>query len=319
MEKKLEDTNQKMREEFLRNVKEEDIVEEEVILDDNDTYLGDAYEMYLRDIKSSNGSLLTAEEECELVRRYHEGDVSARDRLVEKNLRLVISVAKRYPKVTLSIDDLVQEGNLGLMRSVESFDPDMGYKFSTYATWWIRQAIQRALFNSGSIRIPVHAREADARVRKFIGNFVNENGREPNETEINKFLKKNKINRELYDRVCMFSSTVSLDTPVGDIDDSESVLGDFIEAKESVEGSVLDGYRREVCIEAINLACKDDKERDIMFSRFGFYGRAETLEEVGRRYGVTRERIRQIEAKIIRKLRASYRFNKKLCDLVNDE
>lgn len=265
------------------------------ILDSSD----DSVQMYLREIGKTN--LLTGEEEVELAKRILKGEQAARKKLVEANLRLVVSIAKNYTGRGLTLLDLIQEGNIGLFRAVEKFDHTRGYKFSTYATWWIRQAITRAIADQArTIRIPVHMVETINKLTQIQRNLVQELGREPAAEEI---AAEMDIPLEKVRQIIKVSQeTVSLDTPVGDEEDSK--LGDFIEDEESLsprEKSNLNLLKEHVH-EVIQFL--SPREQKIIKMRFGLEsGQSHTLEEVGKEFGVTRERIRQIEAKALEKIR----------------
>ena len=274
--------------------------------------LGDIYDdsiqMYLREIGKT--ALLKGPEEVELAKRITKGDVAARKRLIEANLRLVVSIAKKYMGRNLGLLDLIQEGNLGLFRAVEKFDWRKGYKFSTYATWWIRQAITRALADqSRTIRIPVHMVETLNKYAQAERQLVQDLGREPLPEEIasemgievEKVYQLKKISQE----------TVSIDTPVGDSDEEDSYLGDFIEDPDSVTPSETAG--RQILKEYVQGIMKDldPREQKILKMRFGLEdGVTHTLEEVGKEFGVTRERIRQIEAKALERIKDHYNISK---------
>lgn len=259
----------------------------------------DPVRMYLREIGKIN--LLIAEEEVKYAKQIERGSQQARRSLTEANLRLVVSIAKKYIGRGLSFLDLIQEGNQGLMRAVEKFDWRRGYKFSTYATWWIRQAITRAIADQArTIRIPVHMVETINRVFKTSRKLTQGLGREPTIEEISEDseLPIEKI-REIY-RISQ--DTTSLATPVGD--DEDSFLGDFIE--DVTQPSPYESTSKELLRESIEdaLEALDPREAEVLSLRFGLNGGdPKTLEEVGKIFGVTRERIRQIEAKAIRKLR----------------
>lgn len=272
----------------------------------------DLVQMYLREI--GRVALLTTEEEMSLAKRIEKGDLAAKQRLTEANLRLVVSIAKKYVgrSHNLSLLDLIQEGNIGLFRAVEKFDYRKGFKFSTYATWWIRQAVTRALADqSRTIRIPVHMVETINKYTQVTRRLVQDLGREPLPEEIavemglevDKIRHIQKISQE----------TVSLETSVGDSDD-DSVLGDFIEDTETVMPNQI--ASRKMLKEHVVEILKDltPREQKILKIRFGLEdGVTHTLEEVGQEFGVTRERIRQIEAKALEKIR-EHQTAKKLKD-----
>lgn len=268
--------------------------------------LDDPVRMYLKEI--GQVKLLTADEEIELAKRVSEGDKKAKDRLTEANLRLVVSIAKKYSGRGLHILDLIQEGNTGLIRAVDKFDYTKGNKFSTYATWWIRQAITRAIADQArTIRVPVHMVEVINKATRCNRKLVQELGREPTleETAAELNLPIEKIieaNRTAAD-------TLSLDMPVGDEEDT--TIGSFVE-DDNTPGPV-DATSNAMLSEALTeiLGTLTEREADVLRMRFGMYdGRTHTLEEVGQIFGVTRERIRQIENKAIRKLRHPSRAKK---------
>jgi RNA polymerase primary sigma factor len=272
----------------------------------------DSVQMYLREI--GRVSLLTADEEVQLAKRKEKGEVAAKQMLAEANLRLVVSIAKKYVgrSANLSLLDLIQEGNIGLFRAVEKFDYRRGYKFSTYATWWIRQAITRAIADqSRTIRIPVHMVETINKFSQTTRRLVQDLGREPLPEEI---ASEMGIEVEKVRHIMKISQdTVSLETSVGD-DDDESTLRDFIEDTETVLPSqdagrqLLREYVKEVIIEL------SPREQKILKMRFGLEdGVTHTLEEIGQEFGVTRERIRQIEAKALERIR-KHKESKKLED-----
>ena len=261
--------------------------------------LDDPVKAYLKEI--GQVSLLSAEEEQTLARAARAGDADARRRLSEANLRLVVSVAKRYAGRGLPFLDLIQEGNLGLMKAAEKFEPDRGFKFSTYATWWIRQSITRAIADQGrTIRIPVHLVEHINRVRKTAGELLRKNGREPTAEEIAVRLEMEPDRvRELLQ---LAQEPVSLETPVGEEEDAH--LEDFIQDEEA--GIPVDEAGRQLLRRELMSVLKSltPREERVITLRFGLDdGRPRTLEELGKEFNVTRERIRQIEAKALRKLR----------------
>ena len=268
--------------------------------------LDDPVRMYLKEI--GQVKLLSADEEVELAKRVAEGDQSAKNKLTEANLRLVVSIAKKYSGRGLHILDLIQEGNTGLIRAVDKFDWTKGNKFSTYATWWIRQAITRAIADQArTIRVPVHMVEVINKATRCNRKLVQELGREPTVEEIAAELglpveKIIEANRTAAD-------TLSLDTPVGDEEDTS--IGSFVE-DERTPGPA-DATSNAMLAEALKeiLDTLTEREADVLKMRFGMYdGRTHTLEEVGQIFGVTRERIRQIENKAIRKLRHPSRAKK---------
>ena len=259
----------------------------------------DPVRMYLKEIGKI--PLLSAEEEIELAKRISEGDEEAKKRMIEANLRLVVSVAKHYLGRGMQLLDLIQEGNMGLLKAVEKFDYTKGYKFSTYATWWIRQSITRAVADQArTIRIPVHMVETINRVSRTSRSLVQELGREPTLDEISDALG---IPQEKIAEVMKIAQDpVSLETPVGEEDDSH--LGDFIPDSDVTEPAESASYNmlRQQLTEVMQTL--SPRECKVLRLRFGMEdGRAHTLEEVGKEFDVTRERVRQIEAKALRKLR----------------
>lgn len=267
-----------------------------------DAFADDSVRLYLREIGKI--PLLTPEEEADLAQRIVKGDKKAKDKMVESNMRLVVSIAKRYGGRGLDFLDLIQEGNTGLLRAVEKFDPEKGFKFSTYATWWVRQAITRAIADQArTIRIPVHMVETINKVLRTTRKLTSELNREPTNEEIAKELD---MEPEKVDYVMRIKQDIaSLDASVGrEGDDEDSVLGDFVEDEErdSPEDSAANQILKEQLSEII--ATLTDREQKIIRLRFGIGGgRPHTLEEVGNEFDVTRERIRQIEAKALSKLR----------------
>ena len=268
--------------------------------------LDDPVRMYLKEIGQVR--LLTADEEIELARQVAEGSKAAKDKLTEANLRLVVSIAKKYSGRGLHILDLIQEGNTGLIRAVDKFDYTKGNKFSTYATWWIRQAITRAIADQArTIRVPVHMVEVINKVTRCNRKLVQELGREPTMEEIAEDLH---IPLEKVSEATRTSAdTLSLDTPVGDEEDT--TIGSFVE-DDNTPGPA-DATSNTLLAEALDeiLQTLTDREAEVLRMRFGMFdGRTHTLEEVGQIFGVTRERIRQIENKAIRKLRHPSRAKK---------
>ncbi len=289
--------------------------DEEIVLDDK-TYLDDiaddSVRLYLREIGKI--PLLTAEEELALAQRVVAGDKEAKDQMAEANMRLVVSIAKRYVGRGLDLLDLIQEGNTGLLRAVEKFDPDKGFKFSTYATWWIRQAITRAIADQARvIRIPVHMFETINKLLRTQRRLTQELNREPTNEEIAKAME---MEVEKVEHIMKIKQDIhSLDASVRD-DEEDSVLGDFIEDDEtpspemSATGQLLKEHVQEM------LGGLTEREQKILKLRFGLEdGKSHTLEEVGQEFSVTRERIRQIEAKALAKLR-KHKDARKLHDYI---
>jgi RNA polymerase primary sigma factor len=271
--------------------------------------IDDPVRMYLKEIGKVD--LLTADEEVELAKRMEQGDEWAKQQLVEANLRLVVSIAKKYVGRGMLFLDLIQEGNMGLMKAVEKFDYTKGYKFSTYATWWIRQAITRSIADQArTIRVPVHMVETINKLIRVSRQLLQEKGREPKAEEIGEEMdiSADKV-REI---MKIAQEPVSLETPIGEEEDSH--LGDFIEDEDSPAPASAASYI--LLKEQLDgvLDTLTEREKRVLELRFGIEdGRPRTLEEVGKEFGVTRERIRQIEAKALRKLRHPSR-SKKLKD-----
>jgi len=260
----------------------------------------DSVRVYLREI--GNIPLLTKEEELELAIKVSRGDKKAKEKMANANLRLVVSVAKRYVgSSNMSLLDLIQEGNIGLIKAIEKFDYHKGYKFSTYAMWWIRQAITRAIADqSRTIRIPVHMKERINKIKKELRKFIADNGREPTIPELAEIMDSSE--KQIEENMKLFSDTVSLDTPVGEEEDSalmnfiadEKANNQFTSVEHIMLGEEIDELLSELT----------ERERRIIRLRFGFVdGRIWTLEEVGQEYHVTRERIRQIEARTLKRLK----------------
>ena len=295
----------------------EEAKEDEIILDDEeitkDVNINDPVRMYLKEI--GRIPLLTPDEELALSERINNNDEDAKRILAESNLRLVVSIAKRYVGRGLLFLDLIQEGNIGLMKAVDKFDSNRGYKFSTYATWWIRQAITRALADQArTIRVPVHMVETINKMVRVQRQLTLELNREPSEEEIAK--KMNISINKVREVIKISQDPVSLETPIGEEDDSH--LGDFIKDESSL--SPEEYTENEILKEEINevLESLQPREQEVLRLRFGLKdGTCHTLEEVGKKFNVTRERIRQIEAKALRKLRHPSRA-KKLKDFMED-
>lgn len=290
-----------------------DLDEPEALPEDvENAKLDDPVRMYLKEI--GRIKLLTPEEEQEIAKKMAEGDEDARKRMSEANLRLVVSIAKRYVGRGMQLLDLIQEGNLGLMKAVEKFDYTKGYKFSTYATWWIRQSITRAIADQArTIRIPVHMVETINRVLRTSHSMVQKLGREPTTKEIadELHIEESKVEEVLK----IAQEPVSLETPIGEEEDSH--LGDFIPDEGASEPSEAASFTllKEQLVDV--LSTLTPREEKVLKLRFGIEdGRTRTLEEVGKEFNVTRERIRQIEAKALRKLRHPSR-SKKLKDFLN--
>ena len=310
----------------LRITEEDDVDDEEIILTEEDEVdvenidlsvpdgisIEDPVRMYLKEI--GKVPLLSAEEEIELAKKMEMGDEDAKKRLAEANLRLVVSIAKRYVGRGMLFLDLIQEGNLGLIKAVEKFDYRKGYKFSTYATWWIRQAITRAIADQArTIRIPVHMVETINKLIRVSRQLLQELGREPTPEEIAE--EMNMPVDRVREILKISQEPVSLETPIGEEEDSH--LGDFIPDEDASEPAEAASFTllKEQLVEV--LSTLTPREEKVLKLRFGIEdGRTRTLEEVGKEFNVTRERIRQIEAKALRKLRHPSR-SKKLKDFLN--
>ncbi len=294
----------------IENLNEDELIDPESLVDNFS--VDDPVRMYLKEIGKVN--LLTPEEEVELAMKMAEGDKEAKKRMAEANLRLVVSIAKRYVGRGMLFLDLIQEGNLGLIKAVEKFDYSKGYKFSTYATWWIRQAITRAIADQArTIRIPVHMVETINKVMRISRQLLQELGHDPTPEEIaeDMGMPVEKV-REI---LKIAQEPVSLETPIGEEEDSH--LGDFIpdeDASEPAEAASFTLLKEQLSEVLGTLTPREEK---VLRLRFGIEdGRTRTLEEVGKEFNVTRERIRQIEAKALRKLRHPSR-SKKLKDFLN--
>ena len=294
----------------------EDVALDELSSSEDDSsydgsFIDDPVKMYLREI--GNIKMLSPEEEQDIARRIAEGDASAKKRLSEANLRLVVSIAKRYLGRGMPLLDLIQEGNLGLIKAVDKFDPSKGFKFSTYATWWIRQSVSRAIADQArTIRIPVHMVENINRVKKAQSHLLNENGKDPSTAEVAEYADMPE--EKVIEIMRVAQDLVSLEAPVGEEEDSH--VGDFIkdESQENPEDAASLSMLKEQLDSA--LCTLTPREMAVLRLRYGLEdGRNHTLEEVGAEFNVTRERIRLIEAKALRKLRHPSR-SKKLRDFL---
>lgn len=308
---KLYDSMESMGVEIIDGLDDPEMVGE-TSHDEGAILTDDPVKVYLKEIGTV--PLLSSEEELELAKRVVEGDEKAKKRLSEANLRLVVSIAKRYLGRGMHFLDLIQEGNLGLMKAVEKFDYTKGFKFSTYATWWIRQAITRAIADQArTIRIPVHMVETMNKVRRVSGQLLHNNGREPTPEEVAEEL--NMPVEKIREIMRASQDPLSLETPIGEEDDTH--LGDMVPDGDALapveEASHV--LLREQLMDV--LGTLTPRERKVLQMRFGISGgRPHTLEEVGKEFDVTRERIRQIEAKALRKLRHPSR-SKKLKDYLD--
>jgi len=298
-----------LSDEWLIDDEEEVVIEDQSYLDD---IADDSVRLYLREIGKI--PLLNAEEELALAQRVVAGEKEAKDQMAEANLRLVVSIAKRYVGRGLDLLDLIEEGNTGLLRAVEKFDPDKGFKFSTYATWWIRQAITRAIADQArTIRIPVHMVETINKLLRTQRRLTQEMNREPTNAEI---AKEMEIDEAKVEHIMKIKQDISsLDASIRD-DEEESVLADFIEDEDTVtpEESATSQLLKEQVKDM--LGALTEREQKILKLRFGLEdGKQHTLEEVGQEFSVTRERIRQIEAKALAKLR-KHKDARKLHDYI---
>lgn len=267
----------------------------------------DLFKLYLSEI--GQYKILTREEEYELAVRSRNGDKEARNKLVEHNLRLVIPVAKRYASQEVSLQDLVLAGNEGLMSAARRFDPTLGYKFSTYATWWIRQSLQKCIIEAGrTVKIPTNIYEYIIKFKKTMAIYFQANGEYPT----NEYLADTfglTIERVITIRQCM-EPVISLSTPVGN-EEKDSTLGEMIEDENNpFDDSIESMDREQLAYELLNCGKLSEKEKDILENRFGFVGESKTLEEIGRKYDLSRERIRQIERLALKKLLKAYRSKK---------
>jgi RNA polymerase primary sigma factor len=314
-EEELADDDEKDSEE--EETESEDAEEEERAAEEHRKKPADSVKAYLQDIGKI--PLLTAEQEVTLAKKIQQGDMAAKEMMINSNLRLVVSMARDYANRGLSFQDLIQEGNIGLMRAVEKFDPDKGFRFSTYATWWIRQSMVRAIADqSRDIRIPVHMTEQINRVNRAQRQLNQELNRDPTAQEIAKRLGEGMTAEKVREIQQIAMDTVSLETPTGD--DDNSSLGDFIQDENAV--NPMDFANNTVIKEQINKMLKElpEREEKIVRMRFGLDGtnQPKTLEEVGRQCNVTRERIRQIESKALRRLHHSISTKTDYRDLKKD-
>lgn len=292
----------------------DELLKEDINVIASEIPMDDSMKLYLHEIGSI--PLLTAEQEVEIAKRIESGDVQARDQLISANLRLVVSIAKRYLGRGLSVEDLIQNGNIGLMKAVEKFDYTKGYKFSTYATWWIRQAITRSVADQGRlVRIPVHMNEKIFKYARAKKDFLQNFGFEPSNRDVADQLGWRVEDVERVSSIV--TNPTSLDASIGEDDDSS--LGDFVQDENAADAdTIITNYELTEILRTL-MGPLTEREKGILVYRFGLDGAAPlTLEEVGEIYGVTRERIRQLEAKAIRKIRYS-RKRRLLRGYVSDE
>ena len=292
----------------------DELLKEDINVIASEIPMDDSMKLYLHEIGSI--PLLTAEQEVEIAKRIESGDVQARDQLISANLRLVVSIAKRYLGRGLSVEDLIQNGNIGLMKAVEKFDYTKGYKFSTYATWWIRQAITRGVADQGRlVRIPVHMNEKIFKYARAKKDFLQNFGFEPSNRDVADQLGWRVEDVERVSSIV--TNPTSLDASIGEDDDSS--LGDFVQDENAADAdTIITNYELTEILRTL-MGPLTEREKGVLVYRFGLDGAAPlTLEEVGEIYGVTRERIRQLEAKAIRKIRYS-RKRRLLRGYVSDE
>lgn len=292
----------------------DELLKEDINVIASEIPMDDSMKLYLHEIGSI--PLLTAEQEVEIAKRIESGDVQARDQLISANLRLVVSIAKRYLGRGLSVEDLIQNGNIGLMKAVEKFDYTKGYKFSTYATWWIRQAITRSVADQGRlVRIPVHMNEKIFKYARAKKDFLQNFGFEPSNRDVADQLGWRVEDVERVSSIV--TNPTSLDASIGEDDDSS--LGDFVQDENAADAdTIITNYELTEILRTL-MGPLTEREKGVLVYRFGLDGAAPlTLEEVGEIYGVTRERIRQLETKAIRKIRYS-RKRRLLRGYVSDE
>lgn len=292
----------------------DELLKEDINVIASEIPMDDSMKLYLHEIGSI--PLLTAEQEVEIAKRIESGDVQARDQLISANLRLVVSIAKRYLGRSLSVEDLIQNGNIGLMKAVEKFDYTKGYKFSTYATWWIRQAITRSVADQGRlVRIPVHMNEKIFKYARAKKDFLQNFGFEPSNRDVADQLGWRVEDVERVSSIV--TNPTSLDASIGE--DEDSSLGDFVPDENAADAdTIITNYELTEILRTL-MGPLTEREKGVLVYRFGLDGAAPlTLEEVGEIYGVTRERIRQLEAKAIRKIRYS-RKRRLLRGYVSDE
>jgi len=292
----------------------DELLKEDINVIASEIPMDDSMKLYLHEIGSI--PLLTAEQEVEIAKKIESGDVQARDQLISANLRLVVSIAKRYLGRGLSVEDLIQNGNIGLMKAVEKFDYTKGYKFSTYATWWIRQAITRSVADQGRlVRIPVHMNEKIFKYARAKKDFLQNFGFEPSNRDVADQLGWRVEDVERVSSIV--TNPTSLDASIGE--DEDSSLGDFVPDENAADAdTIITNYELTEILRTL-MGPLTEREKGVLVYRFGLDGAAPlTLEEVGEIYGVTRERIRQLEAKAIRKIRYS-RKRRLLRGYVSDE